>query len=101
MLVLAPAQYKKKLCSFEQLPSLYSICVAGIVFLKTSMSLSRALRAFPRQTAPRCRFYITATTLVFLLYAVINKSMIGGYRTLLVMNSVNPLLIPLRYLNHV
>jgi hypothetical protein len=29
------------------------------------------------------------------------KSIIGGYRTLLVMNSVNPLLIPLRYLNHV
>jgi len=46
MLVLAPAQYKKKLLSFEQLPSLYSICAAGIVFLKTSLSLSRALRAF-------------------------------------------------------
>ena len=35
------------------------------------------------------------------VYAVDCKSMIGGYRTLLVMNSVNPLLIPLRYLNHV
>ena len=35
------------------------------------------------------------------VYAVDYKSMIGGYRTLLVMNSVNPLLIPLRYLNHV
>ena len=34
------------------------------------------------------------------VYAVDYKSMIGGYRTLLVMNSVNPLLIPLRYLNH-
>jgi hypothetical protein len=33
--------------------------------------------------------------------AVDYKSMIGGYRTLLVMNSVNPLLNPLRYLIHV
>jgi hypothetical protein len=47
MPVLAPAQYKKKLLSFEQLSSLYSICAAGIVFLKTSLSLSRAqCRAF-------------------------------------------------------
>jgi hypothetical protein len=73
MLVLAPAQYKKKLFSFEQLPSLYSICAAGIVYLKTSLSLSRALRAFARQTAPRCRFYNTTTTLVFSSYAVVNK----------------------------
>jgi hypothetical protein len=35
------------------------------------------------------------------VYAVDYKSMIGGYRTLLVMNSVNPLLIPLRCLSHV
>ena len=35
------------------------------------------------------------------VYAVDYKSMIGGYRTLLVMNLVNPLLIPLRYLSHV
>ena len=35
------------------------------------------------------------------VYAVDCKSVIGGYRTLSVMNSVNPLLIPLRYLNHV
>ena len=35
------------------------------------------------------------------VYAVDYKSMIGGCRTLLVMNSVNPSLIPLRYLNHV
>ncbi len=35
------------------------------------------------------------------VHAVDYKSMIGGYRTLLVMNSVNPLLIPLRYLSHV
>jgi hypothetical protein len=34
------------------------------------------------------------------VYAVDYKSMIGGYRTLLVMNSVNPLLILLRYLSH-
>jgi hypothetical protein len=34
------------------------------------------------------------------VYAVDYKSMIGGYRTLLVMNSVNPFLIPLRYLKH-
>jgi hypothetical protein len=33
------------------------------------------------------------------VYAVDYKSMIGGYRTLLVMNSENPLLIPLRYLS--
>ena len=35
------------------------------------------------------------------VYVVDYKSMIGGYRTLLVMNSVNPFLIPLRYLSHV
>ncbi len=35
------------------------------------------------------------------VYAVDYKSMIGGYRTLLVMNSVNPGLIPLSYLGHV
>jgi hypothetical protein len=35
------------------------------------------------------------------VYTVDYKSMIGGYRTLLVMNSVNPLLIPLSYLSHV
>ena len=35
------------------------------------------------------------------VYAVDYKSMIGGYRTILVMNSVNPLLTPLRYLSHV
>ncbi len=35
------------------------------------------------------------------VYAFEHKSMIGGYRTLLVMNSLNPLLISLRYLNHV
>ena len=35
------------------------------------------------------------------VYVINYKSMIGGCRTLLVMNSVNPLLIPLRYLNHV
>ncbi len=35
------------------------------------------------------------------VYAVDYKSMIGGCRTLIVMNSVNPLLIPLRYLSHV
>ena len=35
------------------------------------------------------------------VYVVEYKSMIGGYKTLLVMNSVNPFLIPLRYLNHV
>ena len=34
------------------------------------------------------------------VYAVDYNSMIGGYRTLLVMNSVNSLLIPLRYLSH-
>ncbi len=34
------------------------------------------------------------------VHVVDYKSMIGGYRTLLVMNSVNPLLIPVRYLSH-
>ena len=48
MLVLAPVQYKKKFLSYEQFPSLYSICVAGIVFLKTSLSLSRALAFAPK-----------------------------------------------------
>jgi hypothetical protein len=50
MVVLAPAQYKKKLLSFEQFPSLYSICAAGIVFLKTSLSLSRALTFAPNRS---------------------------------------------------
>ena len=59
-LVLAPAEYKKKL------PSLYSICVASTVFLKTSSSLSRDA-ALSRQTAPRCRFYSTAATGVFIV----------------------------------
>jgi hypothetical protein len=40
-LVLAPAEYKKKL------PSLYSICAASTVFLKTSSSLSRAMLLSP------------------------------------------------------
>ncbi len=61
MLVLAPAQYKKKLLSFEQFPSLYSICVAGIVFLKTSLSLSRAL-AFLLRNRSTLLLLNTATT---------------------------------------
>ncbi len=77
MLVLAPAEYKKKLLSLEQLPSLYSICAAGIVFLKKQVCPSRERNAapLPRQTAPRCRFYSTATTLALLSYAVVNKSL--------------------------
>jgi hypothetical protein len=59
-LFLAPAQYKKKLTS------LYSICAASTVFLKTSSSLSRAA-ALSRQTAPRCRFYSTTATGVFIV----------------------------------
>ncbi len=51
------------------------MCEAGIVFLKTSLSLSCAPCSFPRQTGPRCRFYSTVTTLVFLSYAVFNKSL--------------------------
>ena len=75
MLVLAPAQYKKKLLSFEQFPSLYSICAAGIVFLKTSLSLSRG-SALPR-TAPRCSLpQQQLLPLAFLLCAVVfNKSL--------------------------
>jgi hypothetical protein len=55
---------------------------------------------FPRDSpldAPMSRSQLPSVKYV---YAVDYKSMIGGYRTLLVMNSVNPLLIPLRYLNH-
>ncbi len=66
---LAPAQYKKKL------PFLYSICAASTVFLKTSSSLSRAA-ALSRQTAPRCRFYSTASTFAFFIVCCwFNKSM--------------------------
>jgi len=47
MLVLAPAQYKKKLLSFEQLPSLYFDMCGWYCFPKTSLSLSGAqCRAF-------------------------------------------------------
>ena len=46
-------------------------------------------------TAPMSRVQLPSVKYV---YTVDNKSMIGGYRTLLVMNSVNALLIPLRYL---
>ena len=75
MLVLAPAQYKKKLLSFEQFPSLYSICAAGIVFLKTSLSLSRAL-AFAPKLAPRCCCLAQRLPWPFLLCAVVfNKSL--------------------------
>jgi hypothetical protein len=60
-LVLAPAEYKKKL------PSLYSICAAGTVFLKNKFfPLSRGA-ALSRQTAPSCRFYSTAATGVFIV----------------------------------
>ncbi len=34
------------------------------------------------------------------IFSFLFSVVIGGYRTLLVMNSVNPLLIPLRYVNH-
>jgi hypothetical protein len=59
------------------------------------------LFCFPRDSP----FIITPMShsqlpIVKYVYVVDYKSMIGGYRTLLVMNSVNPLLIPLRYLNH-
>ncbi len=47
----------------------------GIVFLKTSLSLSRVCRLLSRQTDPHCRFYSTVTTLEFLSYAVFNKSL--------------------------
>ena len=60
------------------------------------------LFCFPRVSpfiiAPMSRSQLPSVKYV---YAVDYKSMIGGCRTLLVMNSVNPLLIPLRYLNHV
>jgi hypothetical protein len=59
------------------------------------------LFCFPRDSpfiiAPMSRSQLPSVKYV---YVVDYKSMIGGYRTLLVMNSVNPLLIPLRYLNH-
>ena len=44
---------------------------------------------------PMSRFQLPSVKYV---YAFDYKSRIGGYRTLLVMNSVNPFLIPLRYL---
>jgi hypothetical protein len=76
MVVLAPAQYKKKLISFEQLPSLYSICVAGIVFLKTSLSLSRTLTLCPDKplhavasTAQRLPWRFYCVLLMFLIRA--------------------------------
>jgi hypothetical protein len=62
-LVLAPAEYKKKL------PSLYSICAASTVFLKTSSSLSRAMLLSPDK--PLQAVASTAQLLpAFLLYAV-------------------------------
>jgi hypothetical protein len=57
----------------------------------------------PRRCVPHCAFaricllLIRELPSVKYVYAVDYKSMIGGYRTLLVMNS---LLIPLRYLIH-
>ena len=67
MLVLAPAQYKKKLLSFEQFPSLYSICVAGIVFLKTSLSLSRALALSRNRSTLLLCITVTTTLAVFIV----------------------------------
>ena len=58
-LVLAPAEYKKKL------PSLYSICEASTVFLENKLFPLACDAALSRQTAPSCRFYSTATTGVF------------------------------------
>ena len=86
-LVLAPAQYKKKLISYEQFPSLYSICVAGLVFLKTSLSLSCA-PPLTRQTAPRCSLpQQQLLPLAFLLCAVVfNKSLKSSV-------SIGPLLV--------
>ena len=76
MLVLAPAQYKKKLLSFEQLPSLYFDMCGWYCFPKNKfVPLACAPRPMPRQTAPRCRFYSTATTLALLSCAVVNKSL--------------------------
>ena len=67
MLVLVPSQYKKKLFSFEQLPSLYSICVTGIVFLKTSLSLSRALALSRNRSTLLLCITVTTTLAVFIV----------------------------------
>jgi hypothetical protein len=75
MLVLAPVQYKKKLISYEQFPSLYSICEPVLVFLQTSLSLSSA-PALAR-TAPLCSLpQEQVLPLSFLLCVVVfNKSL--------------------------
>ncbi len=68
-LVLAPMEYKKKLTC------LYSICAASTVLLKTSSFPLARDAALSRQTAPRCRFYRTAATGVFIVCCLINKSL--------------------------
>ena len=62
-----------------------------ISWKKEIESIFSFLFSTPRSQLPSVKY----------VYAVDYKSMIRGYRTLLVMNSVNPLLIPLRYLSHV
>ena len=62
-LVLLNDQYKKKL------PFLYSICAASTVFLKTSLSLSRA--ALSRQIAPR--FCYSRALLLALLWCAVDS----------------------------
>ena len=60
------------------------------------------LFCFPRNTVRALHVPMSRSQLpsVKHVYAIDYKSMIGGCRTLLVMNSVNPSLISLRYLNH-
>jgi hypothetical protein len=59
-------------------------------------------RTRPRENIGHTKSHFKLPSVKY-VYVVNYKSMIGGYRTLLVnsVNSVNPLLIPLRYMNHV
>jgi hypothetical protein len=81
-----------------------TIFVFPIVFASAAPMSAIGLTVFVfhivfASAAPMSRFQLHSVKYVF---AVDYNSMIGGYRTpVLVMNSVNPLLIPLRYLNHV
>ena len=77
--------------------------VVAVAVVANSVGLVPGETELPRNTVRALHVPMSRSQLpsVKYVYAVDYKSMIGGYRTLLVMNSVNPLLIPLRYLSHV
>ena len=74
-----------------RLSLMFTVVGSEIGWEKRNRKYFSFLFSTPRSQLPSVKY----------VYAVDYKSMIGGYRTLLVMNSVNPLLIPLRYLSHV